>query len=189
MKNDYPLLSSDRIWNEYRTRLYRFTLNRINDPVSAEDIVQDVLAKALEHLDELEDQQKIFPWIYQITRNAIIDYYRKHRLTEEFDEALIIQDFDMKKEDVEKDLARCMMPLLKRLPPHYREAVILSEIEGLTQKEVAAKQGLSLSGAKSRVQRGRQKLKTVLLECCKIERGHRGSIIGYKPNQKCSDCK
>ncbi len=187
MKNAVLATPSDRIWNEYRTRLHRFILSRIKDPVVAEDIVQEVLLKAYEHLGELEDQQKILSWIYQITRNAIVDYYRKRNPTEALYEALVMQEMDMK-EDVEKDLANCMAPLLERLPSRYREAVRLSEMNGLTQKEVALKQGLSLSGAKSRVQRGRQMLKTALLECCKIELGQRGSIVDYKPNKKCSNC-
>ncbi|MGH7492735.1 MAG: RNA polymerase sigma factor SigZ [bacterium] len=187
MKNDVRVPLNDRIWKEYRTKLHRFILNRVNDPLIAEDIVQEVLLKAFEHLDGLEDQQKILSWIYQITRNAIIDYYRRRSPTEELHESLIMQNIDMK-EDVEKDLASCIMPLLEQLPPHYREALTLSEINGFTQKEVALKQGVSLSGAKSRVQRGRKMLKKVLLECCKIERGQRGSIIDYEPNENCSNC-
>jgi RNA polymerase sigma-70 factor (ECF subfamily) len=180
--------SIDRqIWNEYRTRLHRFVRKRVTDRNLAEDIVQEVFVKAYAHLNELADRQKILPWLYQITRHAIVDHYRKHNSTEAFDESFVVADTN--DAEAAKELASCMMPLIRRLPPDYREAVILSEIDGLLQKDVAAKQGLSLSGAKSRIQRGRKMLKALFLSCCKIEQGHRGSIVDYQPKRKCGNCQ
>lgn len=85
------------------------------------------------------------------------------------------------------ELASCLQPLIADLPETYRLPRVLSEIEGLTQKEVAARLGLSLSGAKSRVQRGREKLRQRLLECCDIETGRRG-IVGYEIRDKKRGC-
>ena len=178
---------NDQLWTEYRTALHRFILSRINDPMLAEDIVQDVLVKAYHRLDTLKDQGKILPWLYQITRNAIVDDYRQHRPTEAIDESLLAQEINFGEED-EKELARCLLPLVNQLPPLYRQAVIWSEIEGLTQKVVAQKQGITLSGAKSRVQRGRHMLKTMLLECCRVELDRRGNLINCEPNKGCADC-
>jgi RNA polymerase sigma-70 factor (ECF subfamily) len=67
-----------------------------------------------------------------------------------------------------------------RLTEIYRITLTLSEIEGLPQQQVAERLGLSLSGAKSRIQRGREKLRQRLLDCCDIETGRVG-IIGYEP--------
>jgi RNA polymerase sigma-70 factor (ECF subfamily) len=72
--------------------------------------------------------------------------------------------------------------MIERLPDHYRQAVMLSEIEGLKQREVAIKQGISLSGAKSRVQRGRKMLKEMLMAGCHFEFDHRGTVIDYQEN-------
>ena len=186
MQNDSARARNDQVWNAYRSRLYRFVRKRVNDSHLAEDIVQEVFVRAYTHLNELADQQKMLPWLYQITRNVLIDYYRKPNAAQTFDAAFDIAATD----DVEaaRELASCMLPLLQQLPPDYREAVTLSEIDGLRQKEVAVKQGLSLSGAKSRVQRGREMLKTLFLECCKIEQGHRGSIVDYQPQRECGNC-
>lgn len=178
---------NNQLWREYRTTLHRFILGRVNDPILAEDIVQDVLIKAYGRLDTLKDQEKILPWLYQITRNAIVDHYRRRSPTAALDEALVLEEMNLGDEG-EQDLARCMLPLVQQLPATYREAIIWSEIEGLTQKEVARRQGLSLSGAKSRVQRGRQMLKMMLLECCRIELDRRGGVINYKPHEECGDC-
>lgn len=178
---------SDQLWTEYRTALHRFILSRINDPMLAEDIVQEVLIKAYHRLDTLKDQGKILSWLYQITRNAIVDNYRQHRPTEALNEALIIQEMNFG-EEVEKELARCLLPLVKQLPPPYDQAVMWSEIEGLSQKEIAQRQGLTLSGAKSRVQRGRKMLKELVLKCCSVEVDRRGTIINYHPRKECDGC-
>jgi len=88
-----------------------------------------------------------------------------------------------------QDLAECLLPMIEALPPHYREAVMASEIEGMTQKALAKKKDLSLSGAKSRVQRGRALLKTMLLGCCRIELNRGGRIIDYeKKDDACLRC-
>ena len=76
----------------------------------------------------------------------------------------------------EQELARCIRPLVAALPREYREAVALTELEGLTQKATAEQVGLSLSGMKSRVQRGREQLRQRLLECCHIEFDRRGGV-------------
>jgi RNA polymerase sigma-70 factor, ECF subfamily len=79
-------------------------------------------------------------------------------------------------EDVEKELAQCILPMVNQLPIDYREAIQMAEFKRLTQKEIAQKQGLSLSGAKSRVQRGRKLLKEKLLDCCRIELDRQGKV-------------
>lgn len=174
-------------WREYRTTLYRFILTRVNDPVMTEDIVQDVLIKVYERLNTLKDQEKILPWMYQITRNVIVDYYRKQRPTEDIDETVVVKEINIE-EDVGKELAQCLLPMVNQLPSNYRQAIIMAEFDGLTQKEIAQKQGLSLSGAKSRVQRGRKLLKKILLECCRIELDHQGRVFNYEPSDVCKNC-
>ena len=71
------------------------------------------------------------------------------------------------------------------LPEPYREALLLTEYEGLTQQQLAERVGISLSGAKSRVQRGREKLKQILLDCCHVELDRRGGIIDYQGQCDC----
>ena len=83
-----------------------------------------------------------------------------------------------------------MEPLVKRLPEQYSEAVALTDLGGLTQKDAATRMGLSLSGMKSRVQRGRSKLKTLLLDCCRVELDRRRGVAGYEQGEgsNCGDC-
>lgn len=179
--------SQQRMWSEYRTRLHRFILKRINDSVAAEDLVQEILAKTYSQLDRITDREKLLPWMYQATRNAIIDYYRRKKPAKELDESLAVQNPE-RDDAAERELACCVMPFIQQLPDAYRQAILLAEIEGLTQRQVAVRQGLSLSGAKSRVQRGRQMLKAMFLECCQIERDRRGGVMDFTPKTNCKNC-
>jgi hypothetical protein len=72
-----------------------------------------------------------------------------------------------------------------------RDAVVLTELEALTQQELANRLGISLSGAKSRVQRGRAQLKQMLDEGCTFEFDRRGKVIGCEPREKagCKECR
>lgn len=166
----------------YRDALVRFVAGRVRDPAAAEDIVHDVLVRALERASQLRDETKLASWLYGMTRNAIADHYRGHRPAEEL-------PLEMAAETpapaVLTELARCLTPLIAQLPESYRTAVELSEIEGLTQQETAARLGISLSGAKSRVQRARAKLQEKLLACCSVERDHRGNLTGYECHGNC----
>ncbi len=179
--------SQEQMWSEYRTRLHRYILKRINNPAAAEDLVQEILAKAYSQLKQLRDREKLLPWMYRATRNAIVDYYRRKKPATELDESLAVQNPE-RDDAAERELAGCVMPFIQQLPAAYRQAVMLAEMEGLTQKQVAVRQGLSPSGAKSRVQRGRQMLKAMFLECCQIERDRRGAVMDFTPKTDCRKC-
>jgi len=69
--------------------------------------------------------------------------------------------------------------MIEQLPDKYREAMMLTELEGMTQKDLSNQLGISFSGAKSRVQRGRGELKELLTACCHIEADHYGNTIDY----------
>jgi RNA polymerase sigma-70 factor (ECF subfamily) len=177
----------EKLWAEYRAALRRFIRKRISDEASVDDLLQDVFLKIHAKIGTLKDRRQIRGWLYQVARNAIIDHYRGRGRTEALPEEIAIPS----KSDrlALTELAECVRPMIERLPEPYREALILSELEGLTQKEVGKKQGVSLSGAKSRVQRGREKLKEMMMACCHVEFDRRGGISDYFPKGNgCKQC-
>jgi RNA polymerase sigma-70 factor (ECF subfamily) len=176
----------DVLWRDYRERLVRFITRRVEDPATAEDIAHDVLVRAYQKRDTLRGGAKFEPWLYQITRNAIIDHYRARRPSGELPAELAAPD-EEGSAAAREELAGCMQPLVASLPAHYRDAVRLAELDGLTQSEAARRLGLSLSGAKSRVQRARRMLQEKLLACCQVEFDHRGEIVDYEPRGACGD--
>lgn len=177
-----------RAWADYRAELLRFVAARVRDPDAAEDIVHDVFVKAYRHRDDLENRVNLRAWLYRITRNTIVDYYRSQRRTEELPDNLTLDD-PAADGDAERQLARCLRPLMDELPPHYRDTLTLADLDGLSQREVAAREGLSVSGVKSRVKRGRRMLRDVLLQCCRVEFDRRGGVIDYERAQPCDDCE
>lgn len=188
MNQTNTLETTNQLWQAYRQQLYGFILKRVSDPHLAEDIVQDVMIKALTSRDSLRDDTKVEAWLYQITRNAITDYYRVHKEIGSLPDENILPE-EGRDADVRQELAVCCIrPFVEQLPPPYKETIILSELEGLTQAEVAQKQGISLSGVKSRVHRGRQLLKGALLQCCQFEIDQRGKVTDFVPQTKCHGC-
>lgn len=173
------------IWNELQGQLKQFILARIEDKTAADDILQDVFIKLQTQLHQLKNDSKTTAWIYQITRNVLVDYYRKQKKERQLQEAFATSAVS-DSQDITQEFALCVLPMIESLPAPYREAVYLSEIEGLSQKELAKRLEISYSGAKSRVQRGREKLKAILLACCDIQTDQYGNIIDY--SAKCFNC-
>ena len=184
--------TTERVWETFHAPLQQFIRRRVSDDATAEDLLQDVFLKIHQHVETLRDVKKLESWIYKLTRNAIIDYYRSMRQTTSLDvpEALQLPE-DLPDEDVVSELFPSVRAMVMSLPAQDRQALILTEYQGLTQKELAERLGLSLSGAKSRVQRARAKLKQQLLDCCHFEMDRRGHVIDYQPRCACcsvGDC-
>lgn len=168
------------LWAEHRARLRGYIAKRVRDNDAVDDILQEVFLKASESLHALKSHGSIAAWLYRIAANAIVDHYRSRKPWDELPVEVAAPEAEQN--DV-AELATCLQPLIADLPETYRTALVLSEIEGLPQKEVANQLHISLSGAKSRVQRGREKLRQRLLECCDIESGRSG-ITGFEPREK-----
>ncbi|MBR9991186.1 MAG: RNA polymerase sigma factor SigZ [Gemmatimonadetes bacterium] len=181
----HVMQTEDVLWRDWRTQLFRFVVKRVADEATAEDIVHDVLARAYTKHDTLRDGRKFEQWLYQITRNAVIDHYRARRPSEPLPADLVAED-EATPGSARRELARCMQPLIDSLPSHYRDAIVLAEMEGLTQQDMAHRLGLSLSGAKSRVQRARRMLEEKVLACCRIEFDSRGDIVDYESTGGCA---
>ncbi len=176
---------TENIWQEYHSRLASFIRGKV-DGDAVDDLLQDVFLKIHLHIDSLKDDTKLESWLYQITRNVITDYYRSRRVAEELPE-WIEQPLPEQKDSIRRELSACLEPMVRHLPDKYRNAVQLSEIENRTQKEIAELEGISLSGAKSRVQRGRALLKSMLDDCCQFEINSKNQVISYEKKQR--NCK
>jgi RNA polymerase sigma-70 factor (ECF subfamily) len=87
------------------------------------------------------------------------------------------------------EIATCLRPFLNQLPSLHREALTLTELGGLSQADAARQLGVSKSGMKSRVQRGRAQLKELLVACCQIDLDRRARITGYEPRDPGCGCQ
>ena len=179
------VMTTEKVWEVFHPELKKFIRKRVPEEQSAEDILQEVFLKIHTRIDTLRDAEKLQSWIYQIARNTIADFYREHRATLELPESLLLPDEPLIDDDVVKELIPCIKAMVDSLPHDYRQALVLTEYEGLTQRELAERMNLSFSGAKSRVQRGREKLKGMLLDCCHFEFDRLGKVIDYQPRCDC----
>jgi RNA polymerase sigma-70 factor (ECF subfamily) len=138
--------------------------------------------------------------VYRTARNVIVDYYRSPTARREVasgdaeDLAAASGESPVAPQADERaalqELAACMTPMIRQLRPTYREAVTLADLEGVSQADAAARAGVSISGMKSRIQRGRQQLKAVLEDCCRVQLDRRGTIVAYDPRKpnSCGPC-
>jgi len=173
-------------WNTLAHELRRYIARRVK-PDDVDDVLQDTLLRIHRGLDTLHEAQRFGPWVHQVTRTAVVDHLRargrRGRLGGEDKhlDDLEAPPGEAATTEAEALLAGVIVAFVADLPSPYREALTLTELQGLTQRDAAAALGLSVSGMKSRVQRGRAQLRTKLEACCAIETDVRGRVIGCTP--------
>lgn len=179
----------DAVWQTYGGRLRHLVESRVRHPQDADDLLQDLFSKIQSGLGGVENPDRLEAWVFQVTRRAIIDYYRR-RSSEPRTQAEMIDPAEpLPEPDVAAEIASWLRPLMQQLPARDREALELTDLQGLGQREVADRLGLSFTGAKSRIQRARSRLKEVLLECCDIALDRRGNTLEYAPRRASCSCE
>jgi RNA polymerase sigma-70 factor, ECF subfamily len=187
-------------WRELRARLHGFVGRRVGNPEDAEDVVQDVFVRMQRNIDALSSADRLDAWAFRIARNAVVDHYRSptnRRDVVTGEAAAKVMDglgadgaVGEPSNDARAEMAHCVAPMVRGLPDTYRRAIELTELEGMTQAAAAERLGLSLPGAKSRVQRGRALLRAMLLRCCEIETDRRGRVVAFetRDGEDCASC-
>ena len=192
---------SQNIWNEVQSGLRAFIAKRVADEASVEDLSQEVFLRMQRGLGGLKDHSRLLPWIYQIARHVIIDYYRARGRQAERPVGLVSDletlhpaslplESSQGSGQLRTELAGCLRPMIERLSEDYRQAVTLVDLERVAQHEAAARLGLSVSGMKSRVQRGRRQLRDMLEACCVIALDRRRGVADYElRDQRDDSCR
>jgi RNA polymerase sigma-70 factor (ECF subfamily) len=175
------------IYKEFHKELLGYVRSKIRSKEDAEDILQNVFIRIASNVDKLAAEVKLKSWIFTITRNAIIDYYRanankkKVALGEDADERI----FETEDADPTGGLDQCMNSMISLLPEEYRDIITESEIKGIKQKDLAEKYGIAYPSLRSRVQRGRERLKQLFYNCCNIETDTRGNVMTVQGKTDC----
>lgn len=185
-------------WGYFVDGLRAFIARRV-PAQDADDVAQDALLRIHKSAASLRDPERVQAWVYSVARFAIADYYRTHRRVEVADSIELDAMVDPKAGVAEKlasfsgdhsaheEVLTWLRPTAELLPDGYRQALLMADFEGRTQREVADALGLSLPGAKSRVQRARRLLATELERCCSIELGAEGRVEDFQRNA-CDCC-
>jgi RNA polymerase sigma-70 factor (ECF subfamily) len=172
-----------------RAGLRRFVRRRVDD-WHVDDLVQEVFVRMQSHAGELRDEQRLAGWAFRIAANVVADHHRRAKTRGVHAERTEPDELPVERETTDENatVAGWLRPMIALLPAEYAEALELVELQGLTQREYAERAGLSLSGAKSRVQRGRKMLEGIVRACCDLEQDARGNVIGYSRRGESCAC-
>lgn len=175
----------ETLWQDMHADLVNFICRQVPTCADAEDIVQDVFIKIHRSLGSVHEMKKLESWVYQIARHSLVDFYRQRKPANLLDDLLVSPVEDDPTDDAE--LAAYLLEVIDSLPEAYRQAILQTDITGLSQVEYANTEGISISCAKSRVQRARRMVRDVMLECCHVEFDRRGGIVETRP--RCCCCE
>lgn len=171
------------IWKNFNNSLHEYICRKVDQHDHCHDILQDVYIKVMDNIHRLDQVNNLGGYLTRIASNAVNDYYRANSKTTTTENSALadIELIDHADDEPRPEIELadcCLRPMIEQLPDIYRDALIMTELDGLSQKQLAEALGISLSGAKSRVQRAREKLKDVILNCCQYEFDRYGNILG-----------
>ena len=174
---------ADELWQDFGRQLRGFVRRRMPGEQDAEDVLQEVFLKIHQEACSVKNPDKVQAWVYRIARNAVADFYRDRGrrppgdVTVESAAESVVDE--TAPNDVHEEVLGWLVPMIDELPEKYGLPLRLADVEGLPQRKVAERLGLSLSGAKSRVQRARVQLGELLAQCCQVELGA-GRVVEYR---------
>ena len=170
-------MSVEEIWQEYRAAVKAFLHSKVSNPEDVEDLLQEIVIRVYQNLDNLKSQEKVKPWVFKIASNAIVDFYRKSgKISDAHPEDLWYLG---QEEDTGHAFSPCVEPFINSLSSDTAKLLTAIDLKGCSQKEYAETIGVSYSTLKSRVQKGRKQLYELFHDCCDISIDHRGKIIEY----------
>lgn len=161
-------MTTEVIWNQFSNKLFAFINSRTHNPSDSEDLLQEVFLKIHNNLDNLNNLNKVESWIFQITRNVVNDYFRKENKVSSLEEDPV--DPATNEETLRVNIRECLTHLSEQLPEKYRVPIKEVYLDGRKQKDMALELGMSYSGMKSRIQRGRAMLMDTMKDCCNVQK-------------------
>ncbi len=171
------------LWEAFSSPLRAFVRRRVPDSIDVDDVVQDIFLRIVRNLPALSLVERLDAWVFQVARTAVADALRAHRRRDARTDAVEVDTLeepgDDEAESASRELTPCMAPFVSRLDEPYRTALELTALHGLTQQEAAEREGISLSGMKSRVQRARAQVRQQMLRCCDVQLDVRGGVLDY----------
>lgn len=163
------------VWTKFSDYLRNFIAQKVSVQSDIDDILQEVFVKIHLNLGTLNNEEKLQSWVFAITRNTINEYFRKNKTYSDIDNFEVPEDENIDQFDKLKD---CLRPFIQKLPSKYRRPLYLSDVKGVKQSMIAKDLGITLSGAKSRIQRARELVKQQFTVCCNFVEGEDGKLSG-----------
>jgi RNA polymerase sigma-70 factor (ECF subfamily) len=166
-------------WGKHEAELRGFLTRQSGNPAQAEDILQETFLRAVAEGAGFCSLENPRAWLFRVARNQFIDQTRKAETKNRSSD--IPDDFpdDVTEIPVIKTLDVCLPKVLAKMDIEDREAIERCDLEGMLQAQFAEEKGLTLAGAKSRVQRARKRLKSELIKLCKVNFDETGNVCCF----------
>ena len=170
-------LTPENVVVEYRGRVFALALRMLNNEADAEDVTQDVLLQITRKLGDFRGDSAVMTWVHRITVNAALAYRKKRAQVRQWEvadtEDQLLENghrgtpsrFHRRTPDqqvLNRETGRLLERAIKQLPPIYREVLVLSDVDGLSNVLIAERLGLSVAAVKSRLHRGRMLMRELL---------------------------
>jgi RNA polymerase sigma-70 factor, ECF subfamily len=182
-------LQFQKIYDEFHARIFRY-LTRMVDESEAEDLTQDVFVKIGLSLEGFRSDSQLSTWIYKIATNTAIDWLRRISIrkgtnglnpesivdVEEGNACSPGEIIEGEQRVIRQEMNGCIRAVIDSLPEAYRSIIILSELEGLPDAEIAEILNVSLQAAKIRLHRARARLRMELQKACMFYKDEQGEL-------------
>ena len=158
----------DDIYEEYRPRIFTFVLGMVGRREVAEELCQEVWLRVASRADSLRQDTRLAPWLFTVSRNLCLSYWRTRRFEEvgcsapELLESLPEASASPERRAENEQMAERLKQGLACLPARYREALLLVGVEGIAPAEAAAICGVKPEAMRKRLERARDLLAEVL---------------------------
>jgi RNA polymerase sigma-70 factor, ECF subfamily len=177
---DTPGTCLTNAWSLHAPELRGWARHRLGNAAEADDLMQDLFLKALRQGERFCAVGNARAWLFEVARNTLADRLRVARDTVELPDDLTAP---IDETDTVDSLTACLPRVLSELSPEDREAITLCDLQGMPQAEFAAAKGMSLSAAKSRVQRARQRLRERMTLACQVRFDDTGHVSDFVPRK------
>lgn len=176
-------MKTKQVWDLHANDIKYFILSKVKNEMLAEDLLQDTFIKIHTKLDTLKETAKLKPWVFSIARYTVLDYFRSHKIDQN-----VVEDVStMQEVNPEHTREDCLHGIIKSLPKKYKIPLILADIQGLKQAQIAERLQLPLSTVKSQIQRARKLITQGFVDCCDFKINDHGHLVGEL--QEREDCK
>ncbi len=163
--------SFETIARELSPQLLRYLRRLVRDDAAAEDVLQETLIRVARSMGSFEGRSSMKTWAFSIATRAAADHFRTRMSGAEMDHAIDLEgvaadDAAIDERLVIDEMNACVRHVIESLPPDYRAAMVLHDLEGLTAEQTAQVCGCSVATAKIRIHRARERLRKALGRQC-----------------------
>jgi RNA polymerase sigma-70 factor (ECF subfamily) len=176
---DSPVGCLNMAWRQHVAEIRQFLVHRTGNKDDAEDLLQELFIKALHHGGAFCEIDNPRAWLFHVARNLVIDRLRLTKTQVPLPDDICAEpEPELPPID---DLSQCIPRVLSELSPVDREAILLCDLQGMTQQAYAQRVGLTLPAAKSRVLRARARLQAQLVSACQVSFDEAGAVCCFVP--------